>query len=254
MIHGRDMEAAFRNIAWLALLLAFGRTALAADYFVSPSGDDGNTGTSVGSPWRTIAKANGRARSGDTVYLRGGEYLDDPIAPTASGQSGKPITYTAYQGERPVITSNTVLGLKDAVSLRNVSYIVIKKIVASGRQPSPAATIKSFITFEDAAYNEILDCEFQYAEGWNGISFQGVSHHNRIVRNRIDFVGAYNKNGDDWGDSIWISEPAHSNLIASNYITRGGHDLLRTRGYRNIVQDNVFDNDWSAVVGPAWRP
>ena len=59
----------------------------------------------------------------------------------------------------------------------------------------------------------------------------------------------YARDGDDFGDSIWIDTEAHHNLVASNFLTHGGHDLVRTKGYSNIVQDNVLDNDWSDVMG-----
>ncbi len=99
-----------RYAGWFFLATAFSSAASAADYYVSPSGNDANNGTSVSSAWRTIAKANGVLRAGDTLYMRGGEYVDDPIVPGASGRSGSPITYTAYESERPVLTSRRVLG------------------------------------------------------------------------------------------------------------------------------------------------
>src|SRR5690606_39096740 len=62
--------------AYLAAVLAY-----SAEYFVSPDGNDGNAGTSASRPWKTIAKANATLQPGDTVYLRGGTYNDDPIRP-----------------------------------------------------------------------------------------------------------------------------------------------------------------------------
>jgi hypothetical protein len=234
---------------WLLLMAAASRAASAADYYVSPSGDDRNNGTSVSSAWRTIAKANAAVRAGDTVYLRGGEYLNDPISPATSGRAGSPITYTGYQTERPVLTSQTPLGLEHAILLRGISHIVVQKIAIDGKAMSPQATVGHFATLDGASYVEIRDSELTYADGWSGIDIIGGSHHILILRNRIDFVGRWNRNGDDYGDSIWIGEDAHHNLIASNYLTHGGHELVRTKGSYSIVQDNVFDNDWSDVEG-----
>lgn len=80
--------------------------------------------------------------------------------------------------------------------------------------------------------------------GWSRIDIVGDSHHNLILRNRIDFVGSYARDGDDFGDSISISisidTPANHNPVASNYFAHGGHDLLRTKGSSNIVQDNAL--------------
>jgi len=250
MVRSHDKEVRLGGMGSLVLLLLMSQPGMAAEYFVSPDGDDWNSGTSISEPWRSIAKANGALRAGDTVFLRGGEYVDDPIEPARSGQPGQPIIYSGYQGERAVITSHTVVGLNEAIALRDIAHIVIEKLVFTGRQPSPNATLKHFATFDNASYIEIRDCEFEYAEGWAGMNLVGGSHHNKLLRNRIDFVGAYDQAGDDYGDGIWVADSSHHNLIASNYITHGGHDLLRTKGYRNIVQDNTFDNDWSDVAGP----
>ena len=62
------------------LLGAFSLPAFAIDYYVSPDGDDWSDGESPSTAWRTISRANTVMRAGDTVYIRGGEYLDDPIA------------------------------------------------------------------------------------------------------------------------------------------------------------------------------
>jgi hypothetical protein len=241
--------AALLRASSLALLVGLAHSVSAAEYFVSPSGNDSNNGTSVSSPWRTIGKANGVLAAGDTLRMRGGEYVNDPIAPKNSGKSGAPITYSAYDRERPVLTGRTVVSLKNAILLKGVSYIVIEGIVVDGKAPSPAATVAEFARLEGASYSQIRDSELKYADGWSGIILIGDSHHNLILRNQIDFVGMWNRDGDDFGDSIWIDSGAHHNLVASNVLRHGGHELLRSKGYSNIIQDNLFDNDWSDVVG-----
>jgi hypothetical protein len=243
------VDAVLRQTSWTLLLTTVGSAASAAEYFVSPRGSDSNNGTSVASPWRTIAKANAQVRPADVVYLRGGEYVDDPIAPKTSGAVGKPITYTGYEKETAVLTGSKVLGLENAISLTGVSHIVVQRITVDGKVPSPQATIRRFALLDGATYIQIRDSMFTYADGWTGFSLIGDSHHNMILRNRIDMVGEYDRDGEDWGDSIWIERTAHHNLIASNHITHGAHDLLRTKGAYNIVQDNVLDNDWSDIEG-----
>src|SRR5690606_22350345 len=87
----------------LTILLAglAAHAAVAAEYYVAPGGNDGNAGTSPSSAWRTIAKANAAVAPGDTIYLRGGRYVDDPIKPSRSGKAGAEIRYVAYADERP---------------------------------------------------------------------------------------------------------------------------------------------------------
>jgi hypothetical protein len=84
-------------------------------WFVAPTGGDTNFGTS-NSPFATITRAQAAAASGDTVYLRGGNYfLDNSHLTTTNSvwaivnnltKSG--ISYVAYPGERPVFDFSAV--------------------------------------------------------------------------------------------------------------------------------------------------
>lgn len=63
------------------------------DYYVSPSGSDGNSGTSASSPFKTIQKVFDIVQPGDTINLAAGGYLQDVITKTA-GTSTAPIIVT----------------------------------------------------------------------------------------------------------------------------------------------------------------
>ncbi|MEN6315701.1 MAG: right-handed parallel beta-helix repeat-containing protein [Clostridiaceae bacterium] len=84
---------------------------LSMSYYVSLTGNDSNTG-SIDQPFRTVEKARDAIRAlksagglpegGVTVYIRGGIYsLQSSLAFTGedSGESGKPVVYSAYPGE-----------------------------------------------------------------------------------------------------------------------------------------------------------
>jgi hypothetical protein len=86
--------------------------AHAAELYVSPSGNDSAAGT-IAAPLATIAGARDKvdkiksASTPVTVYLRGGAYyLGAPVAfgPANSGTVQAPITYIAYNNEKPVIS------------------------------------------------------------------------------------------------------------------------------------------------------
>lgn len=71
--------------------------------YVSVRGSDDDAG-SLARPWRTIAFALSRLRPGDTLFIRGGIYLERPTV-AASGTAGAPITIQSYPGESAVIDS-----------------------------------------------------------------------------------------------------------------------------------------------------
>lgn len=69
--------------------------------YVSPTGDDGNDGSSA-KPWRTLAQAITKLTSGDTLYLRGGVYHEH-VAAKLAGTAEKPITIRGYPGELAIL-------------------------------------------------------------------------------------------------------------------------------------------------------
>ena len=85
--------------------------------YVSPNGDDSNTGTKD-SPLKTLAAAQRVARINSdgskdvTVVLRGGEYnISDTLCFTSEdgGKNGRKVTWKGYESEIPVISGVTEL-------------------------------------------------------------------------------------------------------------------------------------------------
>jgi hypothetical protein len=85
----------------------------AAEFYVSPSGDDRNPGT-ISQPFATLEAAKkavrvaGQKQQGTTVYLRGGTYVLDETLVFGlrdSAPEGAVIRYMAYSGETPVVSS-----------------------------------------------------------------------------------------------------------------------------------------------------
>ena len=88
----------------IALALASSTCVRAATYYVSTSGNDGNNGTSLGTPWRTINKAAQTMVAGDIAYIRGGTYRES-VFPARDGTSASArITYSAYNSEQVIIS------------------------------------------------------------------------------------------------------------------------------------------------------
>ncbi|GAB5561522.1 MAG: carbohydrate-binding protein [Synoicihabitans sp.] len=95
--------------AWFGVLLSLTTltTLFAADYYVSPSGNDNHDG-SLESPFRTIARASQVLQPGDTCIIRAGVY-EEVLRPANSGTSGQPIIYRAYPGENAQLSAMQAL-------------------------------------------------------------------------------------------------------------------------------------------------
>ena len=91
----------------LALLLLVVCSLRAADFYVAPNGSATGTG-SLADPVtlaNAIFQSRSPARSGDTLWLRGGTYRG-PFQAYLYGLASNPITIRQYPGERAIIDGN----------------------------------------------------------------------------------------------------------------------------------------------------
>ncbi|MBE5876374.1 MAG: DUF4990 domain-containing protein [Lachnospiraceae bacterium] len=129
-------------IAALAFLFAIiffaDLTAYAADWYVSPSGSDSNSGT-YSSPFASLNKAEAAASSGDTVYIMGGTYKNFTVEASDSNYNyvhqftKSNITYRAYTSKNvPVFdfsgtsTSKRVAAFHVKSGVTGVTFLCFK--------------------------------------------------------------------------------------------------------------------------------
>jgi fibronectin type 3 domain-containing protein len=121
----------------LAVTLLLPYTAPAKIWYVAPTGSDSNPGN-ITAPFATITQAQTAAATGDTVYLRGGNYTlttanvtsyqDGNVYATVNTITKNGISYLAYPGDtRPVFNFSGVTpsGYRNAafwVSASNVTF------------------------------------------------------------------------------------------------------------------------------------
>lgn len=121
------MKKTLLSFTTLCALSSVSLLAEAADYYVSPTGNDSNSG-SIDSPLETLMRAQDLADAGDTVYIRGGTYYldNDDISRTDSSRAyvnevkENGIRYIAYNGETPIFDFT---GVKP-VDRRVVAFLV----------------------------------------------------------------------------------------------------------------------------------
>lgn len=110
-----------RPLAAFALAMLTAAPALAATYYVKPTGSDSNNGTSSATAWKTIGKANSTMVAGDVVRIDPGTYSES-IAPVNSGTSSARITYMGnIANPAGVVASNIDLSGDDYISIKGVT-------------------------------------------------------------------------------------------------------------------------------------
>jgi hypothetical protein len=99
-------------------------------YYVSDAGDDGNAGTSVNAPWKSISKINDTVLNpGDTVSLRRGDTWNGGIVVDQSGTDRAAITLNSYgSGSQPTI----VVGETGSCVRVNGDYVTVDGVRAEG--------------------------------------------------------------------------------------------------------------------------
>jgi len=90
----------------LICILALATPCFATTYYVSNSGNNGNSGTSIDSPKLTIGAVTSIANPGDIINVRAGTYNENLVI-SRLGSSGSHIQLRGYLNERPIVQGST---------------------------------------------------------------------------------------------------------------------------------------------------
>ena len=127
-----------RQLLLASILCLFALSGQAqTNYYVSPSGDDNNSGTMLQSPWQHVQRAANAAMPGSTVNILAGTY-NELVTMNVSGTIGNPITFKNYLGGTVIITKAGVSprysGLLSIVDKNNIILdgLTLQGLVAPG--------------------------------------------------------------------------------------------------------------------------
>jgi hypothetical protein len=203
-------------VSWIVALAPFGS---AADFYVSPSGDDGNPG-SMASPWRTVQKAADTVPAGSNVYLREGIYEEKVEINVSGSMGGGFITFQPAPGEKAIIDGSNL--------------------------PFDANNSNALIAIYGQSYLRIEGLElrnFRTARRYLvpvGILIEGDGSHIEILNNRIHDIETL-FNGLDGGDAHGIglfgyeTNPLEDILISGNEL----YDLKLGSSEALVLNGNV---------------
>ena len=148
-------------------MFLFAGLAAAANFCVAPDGNDANPGTKE-RPFASLQRAQQAVSPGDTVFIRGGTYAmkeadiarrDSFLAALfqldKSGQKGKPITYRAWPGERPVFDCSQVKpkGLRVSAFRVRGSWLHLKGLEITGVQVTATGHTQSICVENFGSHN-----------------------------------------------------------------------------------------------------
>lgn len=171
---------------WIFLCISISKL-IASDYYLSPSGNDTNSGT-FAAPWKTFSKAVSVIGAGDHLYLRGGNYAERLILNGKSGTSQAPIVIRAYESEIVVIDGGSLTvpggGRQGLVALVNCSHLRIENLeitnyVTSNASNTPVGILiegsGSGLAVKDCKVHHIWQSSTNIAANGFGIAVYGTS-------------------------------------------------------------------------------
>lgn len=251
-------------------------TLHAAEYFVSPTGSNANSGTSVASPWQTINFAINQSNDGDIINLMAGTYTGK-ITWTDGGVTGQAITLQNYLEDVVIIDGSTVGNGQALMSIENRNHITIDGLQFTNHngvyQPiiNVYGNCSNIIIRNCTFYN--TDCNDSYAilcEG-RGDSIQIINNHmhDLLGSNAVGilFVGSNTTIAYTHvlisGNTLSNIAPAPSEAIAVNgnvdgfeisnntltdinnigIVMIGGEDWVNTNDAVNFARNGVCKNN-----------
>lgn len=125
------MKRLFQSSLIVLMQLVIAIPVLGGKYYVSPDGNDENSGTSPLEPWCTIEKVNAKGKKGgDTIFFAGGYTFMGPLLIKAedSGTKTDPTVITSYGVGRAKIHGANL----HAIVCEDVSYLNIQNINVEG--------------------------------------------------------------------------------------------------------------------------
>jgi hypothetical protein len=214
------MKWAFQISAGLALLSVMVGRGSAADYYVSPAGDDGQAG-SESQPWQTLTYATAQLGAGDTLHARGGNYTERLSIAGKNGTSTQAIVIRNYDGEIPVINGSSIA------------------VPSGGRQGLVGFTDCSHLTFQGF---EVTG--FETTNGGRtpvGIQVEGSGTALRLIGNKVHHIwqSSTNSNANGFGISVYGTEstPIDGIILDGNEV----YDLRTGQSESVVLNGNVVN-------------
>ncbi len=189
-----------KKVITIILLFTISTIGVAQNvYYVSTTGDDGNSGLSETNAWRTIAFAASSASPvspGDTVFIKAGDYGNEYVIFEKDGTATNRITFEGYQfvpGDNPDLDweygdplDASVMPLLDGsdrttgkcLLLSNRKYIIIKNIQIKNYEFGLKAEDADNIGIDNIITMNFGDINDRY-NGF-GIVFDSLSSNNTI--------------------------------------------------------------------------
>jgi len=239
-------------------------------YFVSPNGCDNAPGT-MDLPWKTIETAVNKVSAGDILYIRGGEYLlKEAVQCKKSGTPSKPIVYSAFEGETPILDAKDINFYREkdkysfghetgAIFLYQVEHIEVVGIhVKNSTGHGIAVRDSNNITIDRCKTENTFCCGISL---WDTKCTGTVCHNNKVIGNTVVKATTWDMLPEGMPRG---HEPPHEAIsiagacyfeVAYNTVyncDKEGIDVKEVSHHGTVHHNHVYNCDRQGLYADAW--
>jgi parallel beta-helix repeat protein len=245
-------------------------------YYVATNGNDSNSGT-ISNPFRSIAKGISVLRGGDTLYIRGGTYLERMRWPVG-GTSAAPTFISNYQSEIVTIRPSGEGAMIGGVTTAN-QWTVFNGLILDGVNADQNSVgfgiccgVDSRITFQNgevknfpgggidvfAHNNRILNTKIHHnavatsygpPHGMYITGYGNLFERLEVYNNGYYGIHIYNSGDNSVSDNVVRNSSIHDNGLQCTGYGCGGYGIIVSSGSNNQVYSNLIYSNGSAGFG-----
>ena len=206
----------------------------AETYFISPNGDNSNSGLSPSNAFLTIQHGVDVALAGDSVLVANGNYAGF-VAMDNSGTSSNPILIMAVESNVNIYSPCSYNNL-DGINVENVSWIIIDGFKVTGM---PRTGIRTALSNHVTIRNNFCSANFKWGI-LTGFA-ENVIIENNECSYSTDEHGIYHSNSAD-NPIIRFNRSHHNNrcgIHMNGDVSMGGDGFISNASvYGNIIYEN----------------
>jgi hypothetical protein len=227
-------------------------TILPANYYVSTTGSDSNSGTAT-APFKTWQKAVNTAKAGDLIYIRGGIYTTTGAYASGStngvnvagksGTSTNKINLFAYPGEVPILDCSGIQasGLRTCLNFENSNYWHLKGLTFRNTQAYQSGAWSTVGVDITSSSNNIFENIVSYGHSGPGITIAG---DNNLFLNCDSHSNKDQLASGEHADGFILGKNTnrYTNTFRGCRAYNNSDDGFDSYGFEGTV---IFENCWS---------
>ncbi len=225
----------------LSMNLVIIGNAWSTTYYVATTGSNSNNGTSLSTPWKTLAYAANHVNAGDIVYVKAGNYGNDSIVLSKACPAGTPISFIGYKltpGDAPNLYVSYKSSLDNDI-IPSLDANLLPLLNGGNR------TSKTGIKLHSSEY--VIVKNFQITNYRAGLYAWGANHltlNNILTLNTGDPASSYS------GKGILIGSFANYNTIKNCIVINSCAEALSIYGnHNNVNNSRVYCNENGTTQG-----